>query len=228
MDREKFDVLTAAVEDAQAAGEPLCLRGAGTKAFLGESSVGRPLSVAEHRGVIAYEPSELVLTARAGTPFDPEIPIGLMIEVPSAALTADILARECDFFSIGTNDLIQYSLAIDRNNEHVAYLYDPLHLSNLRALQRVAEAARAAKIPVGLCGEMAADPRCTAVCLALGFDSLSMPLSAIPRVKYALRRMSLDDSRALLEECLTQGTVQEIRRLVDEAAERLVPELFAE
>lgn len=157
-----------------------------------------------------------------------DVPIGIMVELPSAVWVADRLAEECDFFSVGTNDLIQYSLAIDRGNKHVAYLYRPLHLSNLRALKHVTEAARAARIPVSLCGEMAADPLCTSVCMALGFDTLSMPLSAIPRIAWAVRRLRKSDADALLDECLRLSTVEEVERAVASAMHEVLPELVVE
>jgi phosphotransferase system enzyme I (PtsI) len=154
-----------------------------------------------------------------------EVPVGIMVELPSAVWVADRLAEECDFFSVGTNDLIQYSLAIDRNNEHVAYLYDPLHLSNLRTLKHVSDIGRDAGIPVGLCGEMAAGVGNLPICLALGFDSLSMPLSAIPRVKYVLRRSTRSDATALLERCLACSTLSEVHAHVDAYTREVVPEL---
>src|SRR4030042_2828423 len=137
-----------------------------------------------------------------GVPFDPEIPLGVMIEIPSAAVTADILACESDFFSIGTNDLIQYSLAIDRVNEHVSYLYDPLHPANLRNIKGVVDIAHKEGIEVGICGEMAADPLYTLIFLGLGLDELSMHPLAIPRVKKVLRRSHHTAGVRLLQEVL--------------------------
>ncbi len=142
-------------------------------------------------------------------PFEPEIPLGVMIEIPSAAITADILACEADFFSIGTNDLIQYSLAIDRVNEHVSYLYEPLHPANLRNIKGVVDIAHQEGIEVGICGEMAADPLYTLIFLGLGLDELSMHPLAIPRVKKVLRRSTHTDGVHLLKEVLQFATAKE-------------------
>lgn len=158
------------------------------------------------------------------TPAD--VRMGVMIEVPSAVWVADDLAQEVDFFSVGTNDLIQYSLAIDRQNQHVAYLYQPLHPANLRALKHVVDAAHRARIPVGMCGEMAADPLHSAVLLGLGFDSLSMPNVAIPKVKWALRRLSQRDATALVDECLRERSAAAIVKRVRRAMEDQLPDLF--
>src|SRR5262249_2748996 len=127
----------------------------------------------------AVEECKEELRAR-GEPFDPAVKVGVMIEMPSAALIADLIAREVDFFSIGTNDLIQYTLAIDRVNEHVSYLYRPLHPAILRILRFVAEAARDRKIPVSMCGEMAGEPLLALVLVGLGLVELSMNAVAIP------------------------------------------------
>jgi len=142
---------------------------------------------------------------RAGEPFDPELKLGIMVEVPSAALMADVLAREADFFSIGTNDLIQYALAIDRVNKEVAYLYEPLHPSILRLLKGVVDAGHAAKIPVGMCGEMASDLRYIFVLLGFGFDQLSMVSSMIPWIRKIIRSSSFRETGRLVERML-QGT----------------------
>src|SRR5437764_1811761 len=124
---------------------------------------------------------------REKIPVAEQIPVGIMLETPAAALAADRLAKECDFFSIGTNDLIQYSLAIDRGNRDVAYLYRPLHLGVLRLIQSAVDGARNAGIEVSTCGEIAADPAYALVLLALGLDTLSMNPSDIPPVKRVLR-----------------------------------------
>lgn len=127
-----------------------------------------------------------------------------MIEVPGAALAADALAQHCDFFAIGSNDLTMYTLAIDRANEHVAHLYDPLHPAVLRLIQFSAEAALRARKPVSICGEMAGDPRYAALLIGLGFRELSMTAANIPRVKQRIRDMEL------------QGAMQRARLIMDQ------------
>jgi phosphotransferase system enzyme I (PtsI) len=122
---------------------------------------------------------------------DPMPPLGIMIEIPGAALAADALAVEADFFAIGTNDLTQYTLAIDRTDETVAHLYNPLHPGVLRLIQLSAEAAAAAGIPVSVCGEMAGDERLTPLLLGLGIAELSMAAGSIPRVKKRVRGLNL-------------------------------------
>ena len=151
------------------------------------------------------------------------VPVGIMLETPAAAISADRLARECDFFSIGTNDLIQYSLAIDRGNRDVAYLYRPLHLGVLRLIQSAVEGARSAGIEISMCGEMAGDPAYALVLLALGLDVLSMNPSDIPRVKSVLRGAELSDARALLEAAMSFSSTDEIERFVHEEMERRFP-----
>ncbi|MBV1861872.1 MAG: phosphoenolpyruvate--protein phosphotransferase [Nannocystaceae bacterium] len=143
-----------------------------------------------------------------------DVPVGIMVEVPSAALEAERLARYVDFMSIGTNDLIQYTLAIDRENDDVAYLYRPLQSAILQLIQRVSEAARAAGIPVSLCGELAADPRYTWVLLGLGVTELSMHPSAIPVIKNIIRSSDYDDMVSLVSEVLELEDVDDAERLV--------------
>jgi phosphotransferase system enzyme I (PtsI) len=147
-------------------------------------------------------------------PIGKRFPVGIMVETPSAALIADRLAQEADFFSVGTNDLIQYSLAIDRQNRDVAYLYKPLHLSVLRALQNIVSAAKAASIPVAMCGEMAGDPLYALMLLALGFDELSMTAGQVPTVKRMIRTASRADAMVLLEGAMKLTTAEEIERFV--------------
>jgi phosphotransferase system enzyme I (PtsI) len=148
------------------------------------------------------------LTA-AGIPFDRNVQVGIMIEIPSAVTIADLLAREADFFSVGTNDLIQYSLAIDRSNEHLSDLYQPLHPAVLRSLRRIVEIAHHAGIEACICGEMAGDPQYLPILLGLGFDELSMGASSIPRVKQILRRCTRTQAAEITEACLNFATAAE-------------------
>ena len=152
------------------------------------------------------------------------IKLGVMIELPAAVWIADELAVRCDFFSIGTNDLIQYALGIDRGNEQVAHLYQPLHPAVLRALKLTVDAARRHKIPVGLCGESAADPALMPIMLGLGFDSLSMPALSVPRVRYVLRRLRYADCRTLLDACLASSRARDVEAMVNDLVESCVPE----
>jgi phosphotransferase system enzyme I (PtsI) len=148
--------------------------------------------------------------AKAKIPFDEEIRIGAMIEIPSASDIADILAREVDFFSIGTNDLIQYALAVDRINEHVSYLYEPLHPAVLRIIRWVVRSGHEAGIPVAICGEMAAEPIYAVVLLGLGLDEFSMNPVSIPKVKMVLRKARFEETRSLVEQLFQFSTASEI------------------
>jgi phosphotransferase system enzyme I (PtsI) len=148
--------------------------------------------------------------AAAGVPFDRDIQVGIMIEIPAAVMMADLLAREADFFSVGTNDLIQYTLAIDRSNEHLSDLYQPLHPAVLRSLRRIVDVAHEAGIEACICGEMAGDPLYLPILLGLGFDELSMGASSIPRVKQILRRCTREQAIAIAEVCFTFSTAAEV------------------
>jgi len=147
---------------------------------------------------------------RASVPFDENIEIGIMIETPSAVIIADLLAREVDFFSVGPNDLIQYSLAIDRTNEHLSHLYEPLHPAVLRSLKMVADAAHAAGISVCMCGEMAGEPTYLPILLGFGYDELSMNAVSIPKVKKILRRCSKSEAEVLAAKVLSFCTADEV------------------
>jgi phosphotransferase system enzyme I (PtsI) len=148
--------------------------------------------------------------AKAKVLFDHGIEIGAMIEIPSASVTTDLLSKEVDFFSIGTNDLIQYALAIDRINEHVSYLYEPLHPAILRITKGVVQSAHRARIPVATCGEMAAEPAYALILLGLGVNELSMNPVAIPKVKKILRMARFEETRSLVEELFQFPTASEI------------------
>ncbi len=151
-----------------------------------------------------------------GVPFDEHLKVGIMIEMPSAAITADLLAKEADFFSIGTNDLIQYTMAVDRVNEFVSYLYEPLHPALLRLIGGIAQAAKTTGISVTVCGEMAGDPLVTPVLLGLGIDELSMSAVAIPEVKAVIRAMTLAGAQELVVKVLTLPTADDVRDAVAE------------
>ncbi len=157
--------------------------------------------------------------SRHGVPMGKRFPVGIMVETPSAAWIADRLAQEADFFSIGTNDLIQYSLAIDRQNRDVAYLYRPLHLAILRSLQAIVDAATKAGIPVAMCGEMAGDPSLTLVLLALGINELSMTARQILVVKEVIRGSSKAAAEKLLEQAMKFSSAEEIERFVRQEIE---------
>jgi phosphotransferase system enzyme I (PtsI) len=138
------------------------------------------------------------------------VEVGAMIEIPSAAICASALAREVDFFSIGTNDLIQYALAVDRVNEKIAYLYEPTHPAILRLLKMVADAAHANRIWVGVCGEMAGDVALVPLLLGLGMDELSASATLVPRVKRAVQSVTIPECRELVEDALKLNTASEI------------------
>jgi len=180
--------------------------------------------VAELRAALAVVEEVRGELRRRRVPFDKEMPIGIMVEIPAAAVVADLLAREVAFFSIGTNDLIQYSLAIDRVNEHVSYLYEPLHPAILRLIRRVVEAGHDAGIHVSMCGEMAGEPLYSYVLLGLGLDELSMNAAAIPRVKRILRKSVAYEAKEFAGELLLHATAGEIGRALRKKVEALFPE----
>ncbi len=159
-------------------------------------------------------------------PVGKEIEIGVMIEVPSAVIVAEELAKEVDFFSIGTNDLIQYVLAIDRINEQVTYLYEPLHPAVLRLIKQVVDVGHRAGIRVAMCGEMAGEPIYTMILLGLELDELSMNPLAIPRVKKIIRGSTLKESKTLLKKVMSLSSSAEIRALVDAVMRKRFPEEF--
>src|SRR5947209_3998673 len=156
--------------------------------------------------------------------YNKDLKIGIMIEVPSAAVIADLLATEADFFAIGTNDLIQYSLAIDRANENVSYLYEPLHPALLRLIKGVIDAGKRAGIPVSMCGEMASDPIYAVILLGLGLEIFSMNPSNVPVVKDVIRNVRYRDCRRIAEIALQKQTAQEIEEFVIESVAMRFPQ----
>lgn len=142
--------------------------------------------------------------------FDEKLDVGAMIEIPSAAATVDLLAQQCSFFSIGTNDLIQYLLAIDRVNDRIAHLYEPTHPAVIRTLKQIVDEAHRHHVPVSVCGEMAGDPIYAPLLFGLGIDGLSMSPALLPAVKYLVRAMTMADAKALAAEALTMSSPKEI------------------
>jgi len=160
--------------------------------------------------------------AKDGLPHQRDIPVGIMIEVPAAVVIADLLAKEVDFFSIGTNDLIQYGLAIDRGNKQVAHMYQPLDPAVIRMIKHTADVARAHRIPVHMCGEMAGRPLHAPLLLGLGLNELSMNPQAIPLVKRMIRSISLADSKKVVKTVLGLRTAREVFEVLRDAFGELV------
>jgi phosphotransferase system enzyme I (PtsI) len=180
--------------------------------------------VAELRAAKAVLAEVMEELRQEGKPVAPAIPVGIMVELPSAAMIADLLARECDFFSIGTNDLIQFALAADRVNEHVGYLYQPLHPAILRMIRFVVDAAHAAGKPVGMCGEMAGIPSFALVLIGLGLDELSMNPTGIPLVKSIVRALPAETARALARQVVDLPTAEDVEAAVREVMAANFPE----
>ena len=161
----------------------------------------------EVRALLARAARELV---ERDVPHGQDVPLGMMVEVPSAAVLADVFARHVDFFSIGTNDLLQYSLAIDRTSRSLASLASPFDPSILRLVHNVARVGLERPIPVALCGAMASDPLAAALLVGLGLRELSMEAAAIPEIKEALRRISLQEAEEAARECLAQEAAEAV------------------
>ncbi|MBV9488317.1 MAG: phosphoenolpyruvate--protein phosphotransferase, partial [Verrucomicrobia bacterium] len=162
-----------------------------------------------------------------GIPFDENLEVGIMIEVPSAALIADALAKEVSFFSIGTNDLIQYTIAVDRVNERIAHLYEPTHPSIVRLIELTVQAAHANGLWVGVCGEMAGEITMTPLLLGLGVDELSASPGLVPRVKKAVQTLETKECARLVEEIRKLNSAAEILRRCEDVARRHYPELLS-
>lgn len=184
--------------------------------------------VAEVRAANALLEEAKEELTKAGIAFDAAIQVGVMIEIPSAAVIADLLAREVDFFSVGTNDLIQYALAIDRVNEQVAYLYEPLHPAVLRMLQTVVSAAHNEGIWVSMCGEMAGDPLYSLLLVGLGFDELSMTSASIPLVKRIIRSVTYGQAADLAHRLFGCATAQEVEQLLRHEMRSRFPEYISD
>ena len=162
------------------------------------------------RGIVRDVQNEM---REKGTPFDASLPIGLMIEVPSAALISDTLARECDFFSVGTNDLTQYTLAVDRGNERIAHLFDPLHPAVIALVDRSVRAARKAGIPISICGEMASNPLAVPILVGQGIAELSGPPSAVPIVKEIVHSLDHGEAEADARKARDASSAAEVRAI---------------
>jgi phosphotransferase system enzyme I (PtsI) len=161
-----------------------------------------------------------------GKPFNEDLEVGAMIEIPSAAIAADILAREVDFFSIGTNDLIQYSIAVDRLNEHIAHLYEPTHPAIIRLIRMTVDAAHAHNLWVGVCGEMGGDIVLTPLLLGLGVDELSTGAALVPRVKRAVQALDIAACLKLIDEIKSLDSAAAILAKCEEVARAHYPELL--
>ena len=148
-------------------------------------------------------------------PYDKNLPIGAMIEVPAAAICADVFARQLDFLSIGTNDLIQYTIAIDRVNDEVSYLYDPLHPAVLKLIKMTLEAGEQAGIPVAMCGEMAGDKRFTRLLLGLGLREFSLHPASLLEIKQVITQSSVKELQSLADRSLTAASGMEVAALID-------------
>jgi phosphotransferase system enzyme I (PtsI) len=162
-----------------------------------------------------------------GIAFNARLPVGTMIEVPSAAILAEQLAREVDFFSIGTNDLIQYTLAADRNNEAVASLYSPGDPAVLRLIDNVVRAAQKNAIAVNVCGEMSGEPLYTMLLLGLGIRQLSVTPHNIPEIKKIIRSTTIDEAVAVAQEAMRLETARDVNNYLREQTRRILPEVVS-
>ncbi len=160
------------------------------------------------------------------TAFDENLEVGIMIEIPSAALTADVLGTRAKFFSIGTNDLIQYTLAVDRLNEKVADLYDPTHPALLRLMQMTIDAGKRHRIWTGVCGEMAGDPAAVALLIGLGVNELSVAPTMVPQIKYLIRRLKYSETQQLALKALECESSMDVLVQARAMIQRAAPGIF--
>ena len=156
-------------------------------------------------------------------PFKKDIPIGVMIEVPSAAINADILARHSDFFSVGTNDLVQYVLAVDRISEKIAYLYNPLNISVLRLLKHIVDVSDKFSVPLSICGEMAGEPKYTMLLLGLGYRHFSMSSTYMYQVKRIIRSVKIRDCKKLVKDIMSLEDISDIEVKVNRVINKEFP-----
>jgi phosphotransferase system enzyme I (PtsI) len=163
---------------------------------------------------------------KEGAPMAPNVPLGIMIETPASVFSIDQLAQECDFVSIGTNDLIQYTLAVDRGNEAIAEIYEPLHPAVLRAIKIVVDAGHRYGIRVGICGEMAGEPLYAVVLVGMGLEEFSVSPYLVPEIKTIVRQTTYPEARELAERCLSLATPSEVRTVVTEFMSRRYPGIF--
>lgn len=157
--------------------------------------------------------------------FDEDMEVGAMIEVPSAAITCDILAKEVDFFSIGTNDLIQYSLAVDRANEKVAYLYEPVHPALLRFIRNIIDTGHKQGVWVGMCGEMASEPAFALILLGLGLDEFSTSAAIVPEIKKVIRSVTFVQAQQIAQQALQLESGREVEKFAKEKLKEILPEM---
>ena len=179
--------------------------------------------IRQARAIIADVREEL---SREGAAFNGEIPVGIMVEVPSAAIAADLMCQEADFLSIGTNDLVQYVMAVDRVNEKISSLYQPGHPAVLRLLRQVIDAGARSERPVSMCGEMSGDPTFTTLLLGMGLRSFSVVPSAIPEVKKVLRSVTIAEARQVAHDALALTDARQVTEFLAEKTKRIIPELF--
>jgi phosphotransferase system enzyme I (PtsI) len=184
--------------------------------------VTTPGEVRRARAVLEEAKAEL---ATRRIPFDPAIKVGVMIEVPGAALVAGDIAAESDFLSIGTNDLIQYLLAVDRGNSSVASLYEEFNPAVIRVIRDIIAAGHKQKTWVGMCGEMAGDPLATVLLIGLGLDEFSVVPTVLPEIKKIIRTIRYRDARKIAERALALSSAEEIRELLTEQLRQILPEL---
>ena len=165
--------------------------------------------------------------SKEGIPYKEDIPVGVMIETPAAAMISDLLAKEAAFFSIGTNDLTQYTMVVDRGNAHVAYLYSTYNPAVLRTIEKVIKAGNEAGIPVGMCGEAASDPNLIPLLLAYGLDEFSVSATSVLATRKTISRWSMEDAKTLAVKVSKLGTEAEVAKMLEENNSNFPPEIRA-